>query len=103
MKKIHAKKVSRLARNYPLSVRWSDEDQVFIGSIPGLVGECCHGDTPEEVIPQLKAIAEDLVSYLTEKSQLLPEPPINSNNPASAAICAVKSLELDQVRSTDRC
>ena len=102
MKKMHAKEVSRLARNYPLSVRWSDEDQVFISSIPRLGGECCLRDTPEEVIPKFKAIAEDLVSYLTEKSQLLPEPPINSHHPASTAICAVKSLELDQVRSTDR-
>lgn len=92
MKKLSDKEATRLARNYPLSVRWSDEDQVFIGSIPGLVGECCHGDTPEEVIPQLKDIAEDLVSFLTEKGQLLPEPPINSNNPDPAAIRTAMGL-----------
>lgn len=86
MKKISAKEASRLARNYPLSVRWSDEDQVFVGSIPGLVGECCHGDTPEEVIPQLKAIAEDLVTYLTGKDESLPAPPLHSSNPDPAAI-----------------
>lgn len=86
MKKLSDKEAARLARNYPLSVRWSDEDQVFIGSIPGLVGECCHGDTPEEVIPQLKDIAEDLVSYLTEKGQLLPAPSIHVSNPDPAAI-----------------
>ncbi len=92
MKKLSAKEAARLARNYPLSVRWSDEDQVFIGSIPGLVGECCHGDTPEEVIPQLKDIAEDLVSFLTEKGQLLPEPPVNSINPDPAAIRTAMGL-----------
>ena len=54
--KISAKEVTRLARNYALSVRWSDEDQVFVGSVPGLVGHGCHGDTPEEVIPQLRDI-----------------------------------------------
>jgi DNA-binding transcriptional regulator YiaG len=84
--KISAKEATRLARNYPLSVRWSDEDQVFVGSIPGLVGECCHGDTPEEVIPQLKDIAEDLVGFLTEKDQLLPAPSTDSSNPDPAAI-----------------
>ncbi len=92
MKKLPDKETARLARNYPLSVRWSDEDQVFIGSIPGLVGECCHGDTPEEVIPQLKDIAEDLVGFLTEKGQLLPVPPINSSNPDPAAIRTAMGL-----------
>ena len=86
MKKLSDKEATRLARNYPLNVRWSDEDQVFIGSIPGLVGECCHGDTPEEVIPQLRDIAEDLVSYLHRKDQSLPEPPIHFSNPDPVAI-----------------
>jgi len=86
MKKISAREVTRLARNYPLSVRWSDEDRVFVGSIPGLIGECCHGDSPEEAIPQLKDIAAGLVAYLTGKGELLPEPPIHSSNPDPAAI-----------------
>jgi len=86
MKKISAKEATRLARNYPLSVRWSDEDQVFVGSVPGLVGDCCHGATPEEVIPQLKDIAEDLVSYLAAQGQILPTPAGDSGNPDPAAI-----------------
>ena len=92
MKKLSAKEASRLARNYPLNVRWSDEDQVFIGSIPGLVGECCHADTPEEVIPQLKDIAEDLVGFLMEKERSLPAPPVNSSNPDPVAIRSAMGL-----------
>jgi DNA-binding transcriptional regulator YiaG len=92
MKKISAKEATRLARNYPLSVRWSDEDQVFVGSIPGLVGECCHGDTPEEVTPQLKDIAEDLVTYLSSKDELLPAAPIHSSNPDPVAIRSAMGL-----------
>lgn len=92
MKKISAKQAARLARNYPLSVRWSDEDRAFVGSIPGLTGDCCHGDTPEEVIPQLKDIAEDLITYLAGKGQLLPEPPIHSANPDPAAIRSAMGL-----------
>ena len=86
MKKISRNEVTRLARNYSLSVRWSDEDQVFVGSVPGLIGECCHGDTPEEVIPQLKNIAEDLVDYLSRKGELLPSPANDATNPDPAAI-----------------
>ncbi|MEY3895561.1 MAG: hypothetical protein RLZZ214_1080 [Verrucomicrobiota bacterium] len=92
MKKLSAKEATRLARNYPLNVRWSDEDQVFIGSIPGLVGECCHADTPEEVIPQLKDIAEDLVGFLMEKERSLPAPPVHSNNPDPVAIRSAMGL-----------
>ncbi len=92
MKKLSAKQAARLARNYPLSVRWSDEDQAFVGSIPGLTGDCCHGDTPEEVIPQLKDIAEDLVIHLVRKGELLPEPPIQSENPDPATIRSAMGL-----------
>jgi DNA-binding transcriptional regulator YiaG len=92
MKKLSAKEATRLARNYPLSVRWSDEDQVFVGSIPGLMGDCCHGDTPQEVIPQLQDIAEDLVTYLTGKGQLLPEPSTASCNPDPVAIRSAMGL-----------
>lgn len=84
--KLSTKEAARLARYYPLSVRWSDEDQVFVGSVPGLVGDCCHGDTPEEVIPQLRDIAEDLVSFLTDQGQVLPPPPDDSADPDPAAI-----------------
>jgi putative transcriptional regulator len=84
--KITPKEAARLARNYPLSVRWSDEDMVFVGSVPGLVGDCCHGDTPEAVIPQLRDIAEDLVGFLTAQGQLLPAPPSDSADPDPAVI-----------------
>lgn len=92
MKKISAKEAGRLARNYPLSVRWSDEDQVFVGSIPGLMGDCCHGDTPKEVIPRLQDIAEDLVTFLTQKGQLLPEPSTPLCNPDPVAIRSAMGL-----------
>jgi len=92
MKKISAKEATRLARNYPLSVRWSDEDKVFVGSIPGLTGDCCHGDTPEEVIPQLQDIAEDLVTFLIQKGQLLPAPSTASCNPDPFSIRSAMGL-----------
>lgn len=60
--------------------------------IPNLIGECCHGDTLEEVIPQLKDIAEDLVTYLTGKGELLPATPIPSSNPDPAGIRKAKGI-----------
>ena len=25
-------------------VEWSDEDKCYVGSVPGWIGKCCHGD-----------------------------------------------------------
>jgi predicted RNase H-like HicB family nuclease len=76
MKNLSSKETTRLARNYPLNVRWSDEDQALVGSISGLIGECCHGDTPEKVVKQLGDIAEDIVAHLQVKGEPLPSPPL---------------------------
>lgn len=63
---------------YPFLVRWSDEDQAYLGSIPGLIGECCHADTPERVLTQLREIGADLVDYLKSEGRSLPAPSENS-------------------------
>ena len=44
---------------YPLLVEWSEEDQVFIGSRPGITGPCCHGSDRRDVLRQLVLIASD--------------------------------------------
>jgi hypothetical protein len=55
---------SAIAAPYPLHVRWSDEDSAHLGSIPGLIGDCCHADSPEQVLVQRQDIAEDLLNHL---------------------------------------
>jgi len=54
--------------------------------IPGRIGECRHGDSPEEVIPQLKDIAAGVVAYLTGKGELLPEPQLSMGRVFKPAI-----------------
>ena len=44
---------------YPLVVEWSDEDQVFIGSCPGIIGPYCRGSERREVLRQLVQIVND--------------------------------------------
>jgi hypothetical protein len=35
-------------------VEWSEEDQCFVGSIPGFLGPCCHGfSTTDSVVAQI--------------------------------------------------
>ncbi len=40
-------------------VEWSEEDQCFVGSYPGIIGPCCHGDSEDEVYEQLRKIVDD--------------------------------------------
>lgn len=80
MKKL-SRDPSSVATRYPLHVRWSDEDDAYLGSIPGLIGDCCHADSPEGVLIQLKDIAEDLVAHLMAQGADMPQPEIISPDP----------------------
>ena len=37
-------------------VEWSEEDQCYVGSIPGWIGKCCHGDNEEKVYHELRMV-----------------------------------------------
>ena len=53
-------------------VEWSDEDQCYVGSIPGWIGKCCHGDKEEEVYHQLCQILEEWIEVYEEDKIPLP-------------------------------
>jgi predicted RNase H-like HicB family nuclease len=56
-------------------VRWSEEDQAYIGYCPDLfpAGGVCHGKSPIEAFGSLCEIIEETVS--TAESENLPLPP----------------------------
>lgn len=73
MKKTNRKeRIRQMAAHYPRIIEWSDEDNLFIGSAPPLVGQCCHGETEEKVARQLAVIVEDLVEDVIDGK--MPEP-----------------------------
>ena len=53
-------------------VEWSDEDQCYVGSIPGWIGKCCHGDNEVEVYHQLGQILEEWIEIYEEDKIPLP-------------------------------
>ena len=61
-----------LAGKYPQYIFWSTEDNCYIGSLPDICGNCCHGDTPEEVARQLTQIAESWVEDFLSRGKKLP-------------------------------
>lgn len=59
---------------YTRLIRWSDEDECYIGSLPEICGNCCHGDTMDDVCKQLEEIAQEWVE-LAEQGKVTLSPP----------------------------
>ncbi|RLB99431.1 MAG: toxin-antitoxin system HicB family antitoxin [Deltaproteobacteria bacterium] len=53
-------------------VEWSDEDQCYVGSVPGWIGKCCHGDHEHEVYHELCQIVEEWIDIYKEDNIPLP-------------------------------
>ena len=66
--------IKAIAARYPRFIRWSEEDNCYIGSLPDLCGDCTHGDTPEEVLSNLIECAELCVDSQNELGLTLPPP-----------------------------
>jgi predicted RNase H-like HicB family nuclease len=49
------------ARRYPIVVRWSDEDQVFIAYAPDLEGAMTHGNTIAEAAEKALDVVVDWI------------------------------------------
>lgn len=66
----------------------SDEDQRFVGSCPGVIGPCCHGDDEEElceiVDERLEAMHDDPVAAALANAPVDDEPVTPSDAEAIA-------------------
>ena len=55
-------------------VRWSEEDQTYIGSVPGWIGDCCHGADEMDVYRQVCKIVDEWIEIYQRDGRLLPPP-----------------------------
>ena len=62
------------AVKYVKIVEWSDEDQCFVGSCPGLFYGGCHGDDEQAVFKELCEIVEESIDLYKLDGKPLPEP-----------------------------
>ena len=53
-------------------VEWSDEDQCYVGSAPGLIYGGCHGDNEREVFDELCRIVEEVIELFRKEGNPLP-------------------------------
>ena len=57
---------------YVKIVEWSEEDQVYVGSAPGLISGGCHGIDERAVFDELCQIVEDAVALYRADGKPLP-------------------------------
>ena len=56
---------------YAKVVEWSEEDQCYVGSAPGLIYGGCHGDDEKAVFAQLCQIAEEWIEMYKQEGKPL--------------------------------
>ncbi len=59
---------------YTKIIEWSDEDQCYVGSAPGLIFGGCDGDDEKEVFNELCQIVEDAIEIYKKERRALPPP-----------------------------
>ena len=52
----------KASARYVKIVEWSEEDQCYVGSSPGLIYGGCHGDDEKQVFDELCAIVEEAIA-----------------------------------------
>ena len=59
---------------YAKVVEWSEEDQCYVGSAPGLVYGGCHGEDERQVFAELCQIVEEAIQLYRSDGKPLPPP-----------------------------
>ncbi|MGI9212836.1 MAG: hypothetical protein ACR2HF_10215 [Methylococcaceae bacterium] len=60
--------------HYVKIVEWSDEDQCFVGSCPGLFYGGCHGDDEQEVFAELCTLVDETCALFEQSGKAFPPP-----------------------------
>ena len=61
---------------YAKVVEWSEEDQCYVGSAPGLIYGGCHGSDERAVFAELCEIVEEAIELYKKDGKPLPPPTI---------------------------
>ena len=62
----------RESARYAKIVEWSEEDQCYVGSSPGLIYGGCHGQAEEEVFAELCSVVEETIALYHSDGKPLP-------------------------------
>jgi len=62
----------KYSAKYVKIVEWSDEDQCYVGSAPGLMYGGCHGSDEKKVFDELCELVEEIVELYGKDGKPLP-------------------------------
>lgn len=57
---------------YVKIVEWSEEDQCYVGSAPGLIYGGCHGSDEKELFDELCRVVEEAIEVYKKDGKPLP-------------------------------
>ncbi len=57
---------------YVKIVEWSEEDQCYVGSAPGLIYGGCHGDDERQVFEELCQVVDEAIELYRVDGKKLP-------------------------------
>ncbi len=69
--------MKNLTTNYLKIVEWSEEDQCYIGTAPGLFMGGVHGDEETAVFQELCGVVEETIALFEAEGKTLPAPTAN--------------------------
>ena len=61
-------------KHYSIIIQWSNEDQVYIATVPELPGCKTHGRTYEEALKQAQYAIEGWIDFAKELGRPIPQP-----------------------------
>lgn len=62
----------KASARYVKIVEWSEDDQCYVGSSPGLIYGGCHGDDEKQVFDELCQIVEEAIALYAKDGKPLP-------------------------------
>ena len=81
---------------YVKIVEWSDEDQYFVGSCPGLFYGGCHGDDEQAVFAELCEIADETMKLYKSDGKSVPQLPVEKTMLTKCSMLPNHSLRSDR-------
>jgi len=78
--------------DYLKIVEWSEEDNCYIGTSPGLFEGGVHGKNEEKVFHELCEVVNDVIESMQKNGKVLPKPTSNKNYSGKIALRINPSL-----------
>ena len=64
----------KASARYVKIVEWSEVDDCYVGSSPGLLYGGCHGDNEQQVFEELCQVVEETIELYRQDGKPLPPP-----------------------------